>query len=188
MSNRRTALASAATLLLGAGLLGAGALPASGDPAASSHQQALVGRTATPVSSLAEAERLLDAAAGRGGETLLFFLVETSAEEVDLEPAGPSAGDLFLFEDQIYTDRARTEAVGFAVTRQQFGGPQSSLFEQTLDVPGGNITVAGAFTPPLYTPSMAIVGGTGLYRDAGGVEILVQFPDGSFANLLRVIR
>ena len=185
MRNRRTALISAAVLVIGAGLFGIGAFPASGAPP-STGQSLTAGWDGLRVASLAEAERRLDAEAGEDGETLVFFSIETGFAEVDLPPTGISPGDFVLFEDQLYTDQARTQPAGFDSVRFEISISTLNT-EATFKVPGGKIRVVGTQFSGL-DPTYAITGGTGQYLDAGGLFIPFELPNGDTALLFRVIR
>jgi len=186
MLPRRTALVSAAALLLGAGLFGVSALPASGEPTASTEQRLAAGWDGIRVASVAVAERRMDAEAGEDGETLIFFSTETGAAIVDLPPAGFSPGDFVLFEEQLYTDRARTQPAGFDSVRFEISLSTLNT-EATFKLPGGKIRVAGSqFSPSDMT--FPITGGTGEYRDAGGVFIPFELPNGDTALIFRIIR
>ncbi len=186
MLTRKTALVSAATLLLGAGVFGVSALPASGEPAASTDRSLAASWDGIRVASLAAAERRLDAEAGEDGETLIFFSTETGGAEVDVSPTGISPGDFVLFEEQLYTDRARTQPAGADSVRLELSISTLNA-EATFKVPGGKIRVAGTQFSNL-DPTYAITGGTGQYLDAGGLFIPFELPNGDTALLFRVVR
>ncbi len=187
MLNRRTALVSAAALLLGAGLFGVSALPASGEPTASTDRSLAAGWDGIRVASLAAAERRLDAEAGEDGETLVFFGVETDFALVDVPPAGISPGDFVLFEDDLYTDRARSQPAGFDSARTELSLTTAHV-QGTFNIPGGKITVAGTAFGTAGSTIYSIIGGTGQYADAGGVFIPFELAGGDTALLFRVIR
>ena len=186
MLHRRTALVSAAALLLGAGLFGVSALPASGEPTASTDQRLAAGWDGIRVASMAEAERRMDAEAGEDGETLVFFPTETGAAIVNIPPAAFGPGDFVLFEDQLYTDQARTQPAGFDSVRFEISISTLNT-EATFKVPGGKIRVVGTQFSALDT-TFPITGGTGEYRDAGGVFIPFELPNGDTALIFRIIR
>ncbi len=186
MLTRKAALISAATLLLGTGLFGVSALPASGDPTASTDRSLATGWDGIRVASLAAAEQRLDAEAGEDGETLVFFSIETGFAEVDLPPAGFSPGDFVLFEEQLYTDRARTQPAGRDSVRQELSLTTAHA-EATFKIPGGKITVAGTQFSNL-DPTYSITGGTGQYLAVGGLFIPFFLPEGDVALFFRVIR
>ncbi len=185
MRNRRTALISAAVLVIGAGLFGIGAFPASGAPP-STDQRLDAAWDGIRVASMAAAERRMDAEAGEDGETLVFFPIETDFAEVDLPPTGISPGDFVLFEEQLYTDQARTQPAGSDSVRLELSISTLNA-EATFKVPGGKLTVAGTQFSGL-DPTFAITGGTGQYLDAGGLFIPFELPNGDFALLFRVVR
>ncbi len=187
MRHPRTALVSAVAVLIGAGLFGINALPASGDPTASTERSLAAGWNGIQVASLAEARRVLDAEVGQAGETLIFFAVETGFAVVDVGKAGVSAGDFVAFEDELYTDRARTNRAGSDSAKTELSITTAHV-EGTFEVPGGKISVAGtAFTTEGST-KYAIIGGTGRYANAGGVFIPFELPDGDTALLFGVLR
>ncbi|MGI8692285.1 MAG: hypothetical protein ACR2JK_05210 [Geodermatophilaceae bacterium] len=171
MVNRRTALVTAATLLLGAGLFGASALPASGDPAAGEGRTVAAAWQGIRVASMGEALRRMDAEAGAEGETLIFFSTETDSATVDVAATGISPGDFFLFEEQLYTDKARTEPAGQDSVR----GELFLTYEATFKLDGGNIRISGTQFSNL-DPTFAITGGTGQYLGAGGLFIPFALP------------
>jgi len=170
--------------VIGAGLFGIGAFPASGAPP-STDQRLDAGWGGIRVASLAAAERRLGAEAGEDGETLVFFSIETGFAEVDLPPTGISPGDFVLFEDQLYTDQARTQPAGFDSVRFEISISTLNT-EATFKVPGGKIRVVGTQFSALDT-TFPITGGTGQYLDAGGLFIPFELPNGDTALLFRVV-
>lgn len=186
MLTRKTALISATTLLLGAGLFGVSALPASGEPTASTDRSLDTSWDGIRVASLAAAEQRLDADAGEDGETLIFFSTETGAAEVDVSPTGISPGDFALFEEQLYTDRARTQPAGSDSVRFELSISTFNA-EATFKVPGGKIKVEGTQFSGL-DPTFAITGGTGQYLGAGGLFIPFELAGGDTALLFRVVQ
>ena len=183
MLHRRTALVSAAALLLGAGLFGVSALPASGEPTAAGLAASW---NKIRVNTVAAAERRMDAEVGEDGETLVFFAVLTDEADVDLPPAGETPGDFFLFEEQLYTDRALTQPAGSDSVRGELS-LTTITFEATFKLSGGKIRIAGSLFGPLDI-TFPITGGTGEYRDAGGVFIPFELPNGDTALIFRIIR
>ena len=186
MPNRKAALISAAALLLGVGVFSVSALPASGQPP-STGQDLTAGWHGIQVASLAEAQRRLDAEAGKAGETLIFFEVETGFANVDVSPTGISPGDFVLFEDELYSDAGRTQRSGSDSARTELS-LTSAHVEGTFKVAGGKITVAGTAFGTAGSTIYAIVGGTGQYADAGGVFIPFELAGGDTALLFRVLR
>lgn len=187
MLHRRTALFSAATLLFGVGLFGVSVLPASGEPTASTDQRLAAGWDGVRVASMAEAERRMDAEAGEDGETLVFFPTETGEAIVNIPPAAFGPGDFLLFEEQLYTDRARSQPAGFDSVRFELSISTLNT-EGTFRLAGGKIRVAASQFSDESVPSFPITGGTGEYRDAGGVFIPFELPNGDFALIFRIIR
>ncbi len=138
------------------------------------------------MASLAAAEQRLDAEAGEDGETLVFFATETGAAAVDVSPTGISPGDFVLFEEQLYTDQARTQPAGFDSVRFEISLSTLNT-EATFKVPGGKIRVVGTQFSALDT-TFPITGGTGQYLGAGGLFIPFELAGGDTALLFRVIR
>lgn len=185
MLKRKTALVSVATLLLGAGVFGVSALPASGEPTAAGDRTLATGWDGFRVSSLAEARRIMDAEAGEDGETLVFFAVGVAEAVVDLPPTGVSPDDFVLFEEELYTDKARTKPAGSDSVRIELS-LSSQNGEATFKVPGGKIRVDGTQFSAL-DPTYPITGGTGQYLGAGGLFIPFELPFDTVL-LFRVIR
>lgn len=183
MRNRRTAFISAAVLLLGAGLFGVGAFPASGAP---TDQRLDAGWNKIQVASVAAAERRMAAEAGEGGETLILFAVVTDEADVDLPPAGETPGDFFLFEEQIYSDAAQTQPIGTSSVRGELG-LSTITFEATFKLSDGKLRIAGSQFGQ-FDIAFPITGGTGQYRDAGGVFIAFGLPNGTTLFLFRIIQ
>ncbi len=185
MVHSRTALVSAVALVLGAGLFGVTALPASGDPTAATDHRSAADWNTIRVASVAAAQRRMDAEAGEGDETLVVFAVPTDDVDVDVPPAGDTPGDFFLFEEQLYTDPALTQPIGRDSARGEFG-LSTLTFEATFKLDDGKIRIAGSLFGPadLIFP---ITGGTGEYRDAGGVFIPFTLPNGTTLLLFRLV-
>lgn len=187
MSHRRTALVSAAALLFGAGLFGVSALPASGEPTASTDQRLAAGWAGIRVASMAEAEQRMDAEAGADGETLVFFSTETGEAIINIPPAAFGPGDFLLFEEQLYTDPARSQPAGVDSVRFELSISTLNA-EATFRVAGGKIRIAATQFFDEAVPSFPITGGTGAYRDAGGVFIPFELPNGDTELIFRIVR
>jgi hypothetical protein len=151
-----------------------------------STDRSLAGWNTTRIASVAAAERRMDAEVGEDGETLIFFAVQTDESDIDLPPSGPTPGDFFLFEEQLYTDQALTELAGRDSARGE-SSLSTITFEATFKLAGGKIRIDGSLFGPfdLFLP---ITGGTGEYRDAGGVFVPFGLPNGTTVLLFRVIR
>jgi hypothetical protein len=113
---------------------------------------------------------------GKGkGDTLRLVAVEDQFEFVDVGPTGASLGDYFVFSDIL---RRRGEEVGTSGGQCVIvaGTPPYATFTAqcvaTLDLERGQITLQGLVEfqgEGVMSPfTVAITGGTGKYRGAGG--------------------
>jgi hypothetical protein len=93
---------------------------------------------------------------------------------VDIGSAGPGVGDLLVFQDQLLRDgkRVGVEGGSCTVTAVLRNGFQTHCVG-TASLPAGQIAFQGLVTnaPDKH---MAVVGGTGRYRGAGGDVTLVE--------------
>jgi allene oxide cyclase len=97
---------------------------------------------------------------------------------VDLPPKGDSQGDLFPFSNLLF-NASNTSQVGrdqgnCIRTNPARGEWQCSWTNKLAD---GQITVEGPFYDTRDS-RLAIIGGTGIYRDAHGTMLLHARPDG----------
>lgn len=126
----------------------------------------------------------LSAADNRGSdqETLRFLEVPDQADFVDLGAAGDSAGDQFLFDNDLRDPRTGTSLGRFAGHCTQLF--VNSRCEATLQLARGTIEIAGTLDFAGGQPlNAAVLGGTGRYRDAAGQTTTVL---GEQANQLTV--
>ena len=112
--------------------------------------------------------------------TVRLHLIEHPVNEhvVDLPPAGDSQGDQFPFSNLLF-NAANTRQVGrdqgnCIRTNPRRGEWQCSWTNKIAD---GQITVEGPFYDTRDS-RLAIIGGTGIYRDAHGTMLLHARPDG----------
>ena len=115
-----------------------------------------------------------------GAATIRLHLIEHPVNEhvVDLPPAGDSQGDQFPFSNLLF-NAANTRQVGrdqgnCIRTNPRRGEWQCSWTNKIAD---GQITVEGPFYDTRDS-RLAIIGGTGIYRDAHGTMLLHARPDG----------
>lgn len=98
---------------------------------------------------------------------------------VDTGPAGPSPGDLYVFEDQIFKTTKSTTAIGTAPGTCVLIDPAKLRYqcEITSKLPDGDVSSSGILELRVGTVSTgAITGGTGRYRNARGQATLELGP------------
>jgi hypothetical protein len=95
---------------------------------------------------------------------------------VDVGASGPGVGDQSVFQDVLRN--ARKQRVGFEVGSCVFTALHSVHVQTeclgTAFLPGGQISFQGAATDA-PVKRLAVVGGTGRYRQASGVYTLTEF-------------
>ena len=128
-----------------------------------------------------------DGTRGGGDEVTLRFDVETSPfNYTDLGEPGPSAADVIVFHDTLFRDgRQVGHEVGSCVVVEPSGLSNCSAVV-TLDGQG-TITYAFENAPP-PEKTLAITGGTGEFRSAGGEGTLVEAGNGTGTLMLSVNR
>jgi hypothetical protein len=98
---------------------------------------------------------------------------------VDTGPTGPSTGDLYVFEDQIFKTTKSTTPIGTAPGTCVLIAPAALRYqcEITSKLPDGDISSSGILELRVGTVSTgAITGGTGRYRNARGQATLELGP------------
>jgi hypothetical protein len=98
---------------------------------------------------------------------------------VDTGPEGPSPGDLYVFEDQIFKTSKSTTAIGTAPGTCVLIDPAALRYqcEITSKLPDGDVSSSGILELRVGTVSTgAITGGTGRFRDARGQATLELGP------------
>jgi hypothetical protein len=98
---------------------------------------------------------------------------------VDTGPAGPTPGDLYVFEDQIFKTSKSTNAIGTAPGTCVLIDPAALRYqcEITSKLPDGDISSSGILELRVGTVSTgAITGGTGRFRNARGQATLELGP------------
>ncbi|HST63938.1 MAG TPA: hypothetical protein VLM05_02010 [Mycobacteriales bacterium] len=111
------------------------------------------------------------AAASAHGTVLRYDIVFRPQSEnyVDIGSPGPGVGDLLVFQDRILDRTGRqvgVEGGTCTITAILADGFQTHCVG-TVSLPGGQIAFQGLVTDK-PEKRMAVVGGTGRYRDAGG--------------------
>jgi hypothetical protein len=125
------------------------------------------------------------AAAGGDDENTLRFEVEFSPPSyTDLGDPGFSAADVLVFHDELLRDGSQVgHEVGSCVLVEASGLANCTAVV-TLD---GRGTIAFAFeNAPPPEKTLAITGGSGDFRDAGGDGTLVEHGDGTGTLTLSV--
>lgn len=99
---------------------------------------------------------------------------------INTGPRGDSTGDLLTFHNKLY-NASNTKVIGSDQGSCIRIAPAQGSWEcsWTNFVPGGHITVQGAFFDT-HDSIMTVTGGTGGYRNARGQMLLHARPDGSF--------
>jgi len=95
---------------------------------------------------------------------------------VDIGPAGPSPGDLYVFSEDVSFASDPTTKIGRADGRCTLIDPSTARFGCTIitSLPKGDITTEGTLiNVPGSTSTGAVTGGTSAYRNARGEGTLV---------------
>ena len=114
-----------------------------------------------------------------------FSLIEANNVR---DPGSPVAlGDEITFHDQLSVQGKRVgDEVGSCVVTELSPEPIGNC-SLVVRVPGGTITGQFATSPGPAPKPIAITGGTGTYRNAGGEGVLVEFADQTGTLDLRVL-
>jgi hypothetical protein len=125
-------------------------------------------------------------------KTLIFDVVFSpptiiAANDVRPEHSPIALGDENIFNDQLFSGGQHVgETVGSCVVvaiTPDIVGNCTAVFE----VPGGDITAQFATGPGGAPKPIALTGGTGIYRNAGGEGTLVEFGNGTGRLTLHVL-
>jgi hypothetical protein len=110
---------------------------------------------------------------------------------LDIGPAGPSPGDLYVFSDDVFFASDPANKVGRADGRCMLIDPSLGRFGCTTvtSLPNGDITTEGTLINiPGATSRGAITGGTGDFRNARGEAVLdLGPPEGPHQATFRLI-
>jgi hypothetical protein len=139
----------------------------------------------TMVVVLASAALPVTAPVALADTTLVLFEHDTVQHQVDLGGPGPGPGDQFIFAGDVF-DRPGGLFLGTTggscttLTGTDKSGQQAC--NGTFNLAGGQIVIQGvADTAALFvrgdTVPLSIVGGTGIYQNAGGTGSLQVPPD-----------
>lgn len=162
-----------------------------------------------PAASLATGVAILLAGCGNSPVGPANFTVYSEGGQaqtlVDAPPVGPSVADALYWEDRLVTAEGKDAGWYFGTaTIAAVPAPRPSAssegeirtVETTFDLPDGTILTIGTTFAPLGTdkevglPSndsqeRAIIGGTGAYRGARGVDVVTRRDDGSYSHEFR---
>jgi hypothetical protein len=109
---------------------------------------------------------------------------------VDVGPAGPSPGDVYVFVDDVFLAKAPSQRVGEALGRCTLIDPPSARFGCSINtsLPDGSITTDGTLiNVPGTVSTGAITGGTGRFRNARGEGVLdLGSPEGPHRATFRL--
>jgi hypothetical protein len=98
---------------------------------------------------------------------------------VDIGPAGPSTGDLYVFSEDVFFASDPATKIGRADGRCTLIDPSSARFGCTIitSLPKGDITTEGTLiNVPGSTSTGAVTGGTTDFRNARGEGVLHLGP------------
>jgi hypothetical protein len=124
-------------------------------------------------------------------KTLIFHVVFSpftliAANNVRPTNSPVALGDEVIFHDQLFTGARHVgETAGscVVVALPQVLNNCSAVFL----IPGGSITAQFATTPGGAPKPIALTGGTGAYRNAGGEGTVVEFGNGTGSLTLHVL-
>jgi hypothetical protein len=98
---------------------------------------------------------------------------------VDVGPAGPTPGDIYVFVDDVFFAKDPNQKVGDALGRCTLIDPPTARFGCSIStsLPDGRIMTDGTLiNAPNAISTGAITGGTGKYRNARGEGVLDLGP------------
>ncbi|MGH8968727.1 MAG: allene oxide cyclase barrel-like domain-containing protein [Actinomycetes bacterium] len=125
---------------------------------------------AVAVAATAVVTRSASASGDDGTRVLRFTSVQVAETELDLGAAGFSPGDQIVFSDDLKRSghKIGTDA-GVCTVVRVAGADTEFTCVTTFRLPRGTIAVQAMFSAAdLPDVRLAITGGTGAYRDAGG--------------------
>jgi hypothetical protein len=133
---------------------------------------------------------------GGGKKTLKLVATELQSDYLDLGAPGPSLGDELVFSESLRQDGRDVGTSGVVCTVTHvvppYDGVQTFHCVGTLSLRRGQITLQGLIEvqgeddPGPFT--VAITGGTGAYRGAGGEAVVRERPSGTSVYKLRFVR
>ena len=106
-----------------------------------------------------------------------------ATEQVDVGKPGPSLGDMNVITEDVYRNGKRVGTSDIACTVVRIQPPKFFAAQclNTTTLPGGQITAQGVATSDQIEQvpfDHAITGGTGAYKNAGGVLTVDEAGDG----------
>jgi hypothetical protein len=132
---------------------------------------------------------------GKQKQTLRLVANETQFEFVDVGATGPSLGDQLVFAETLFRRGREVGTSGVVCTSTHVTPPYDVLTLQcvaTLSLRNGQITLQGLIeVQGMDDPgpfSVAITGGTGAYRGAGGEATIRDASDTTSIYKLRLER
>jgi hypothetical protein len=114
-----------------------------------------------------------------GGQRTITLHARSELERVqfvDNQPAGPSAGDVLLFTEQLFDGRGNRIGSDAATCTRLFD--ETSLCTGVYRLPRGRLMVQLLQPGPTGTYDQAITGGTGRYAGASGTVRVAQRAGG----------
>lgn len=113
-------------------------------------------------------------------ETLTVIFEDRQQNDVDVDGAGPTPGDYYVFAQRLENPRGKTVGNLYAKCTTHFDG--MDLCEGVFKITGkGEISVQTAFRADFSEPiTLAVNGGTGRYQRVSGQGNFTQFADGRF--------
>ncbi len=175
---RVTAVAVTGAVGLVVALLSIGTSPATGahlDP-----ERTWAGQR---VASVVAAQRI----AGGGKETLTLVDQQVRQRVVDVDVPGDSPGDFFLLDLRLFDETGQAVVGRGSVRCEQ--GISTTNCQATLRVyKQGQITVSGCIYKHLNAVNLAITGGVGQFKGAGGTLRSFDVQDGNPVLVLTFVR
>jgi hypothetical protein len=133
------------------------------------------------VASISEAEQMADV-----DQSMTLVGEFVRGRGVDVGPNGPSPGDMFFFEEQLY-NRSQTEVVGKSSVRCQ-AGVSTYICDGTLRLDGtGKIVVGGAFFAPRDN-TVPVTGGSHRFKAVGGAMQIFDIRGRKSLYVLKLVR
>ena len=121
--------------------------------------------------------------AGPGEETFTVVTKVLKAQDVDVGPAGESAGDFVVIKDAVWND-AETQRIGSDWIKCTFDFGTTAICTVAFKISGrGQLTGTGAVDLSRQSFSFPITGGTGDFRHATG-DARVTFEAGGGAAVI----
>jgi hypothetical protein len=119
---------------------------------------------------------------GKPSVTMHFLEIQTKFATTFAQNQAPKPGDRFWFHSEFYrwNGTKRGAHLGHADTGAVFLTGDIAQITGVASLPGGTITVLGD-SGPNVGPTLAVVGGTGIYADARG-EVVIQSIGGENSN------